>query len=99
MLNVENLDRASRAGSGEVVLREGVQDYTGIVEQCERPSPALALVVMSFRFSNPLTSTLGVRVFTVKPRLTDTATAEATRTTREVLRGDESIATNVVKAS
>lgn len=45
-------------------------------------SPALVMVVMTFNFSNPSTSTLGVEVLTVKLGAATTAAAEATRAIR-----------------
>ena len=45
--------------------------------------PVLVTVVMTFKFSSPLTWTLGIDVLTVKPGAAETATAEATKAMRE----------------
>jgi len=54
-------------------------------------SPVLVMVVVTFRFSNPSTSALGVEILRVKPGAAETATAEATRATSETRREEESI--------
>ena len=61
-------------------------------------SPVLVMVVVTFRFSNPSTSTLGIEVLRVKPGVAETAIAEAPKATREVRREEENIATKPVKA-
>ena len=54
-------------------------------------SPVLAMVAVTFKFSNPWVSALRVEVQTVKPGAAETAIAEATRVMREKWRGRESI--------
>ena len=61
-------------------------------------SPVLMTVVVTFKFSNPSTLTLEVEVLTVKPGAAETATAEATRATREAWREEENIVMKAVKA-
>jgi hypothetical protein len=61
-------------------------------------SPVLVMVVVTFKFSNPSTLTLGVDALTVKPGAAETATAEATRATKEARREEENIVVKVVKA-
>ena len=49
-------------------------------------SPMLVMVVVTFRFSNPTTSALGVEILRDKPGAAETATAEATR---EISKAEE----------
>jgi len=60
-------------------------------------SPVLMTVVVTFKFSNPSTLRLEVGVLMTNPGAADTATAEATRATREARREEENIVMNVVK--
>jgi len=53
--------------------------------------PVLITVVVTLKFSNPLTSIFGVEVLTVKQGATETTTVEAMRTMRGVRREGESI--------
>ena len=55
------------------------------------------MVVVTFRFSNPSTSALGIEVLRVKPGAAATATPEATRATREARREEENIVTKTVE--
>jgi len=61
-------------------------------------SPVLVTVVVTFKFSNPSTSTLGVEVLRVRPGAAETAIAEATRAAREARREEENILVKAVKA-
>ena len=61
-------------------------------------SPVLVIVVVTFRFSNPSTSTLGVEILRDKPGVAETATAEATRATSEARMEEENIAIRTVEA-
>ena len=60
------------------------------------------MVVVTFKFCNPLTSTLRAEVLTVTPGVLDTAgaaetaTTEATRATREARSEEENILVKVV---
>jgi len=60
-------------------------------------SPVLEMVVVTFRLSNPSTLALGTDALTVRPGVAETATAEATRRTREARREEENIVVKVVK--
>ena len=53
--------------------------------------PVLITVVVTFKFSNPSTSTFGVEVLTVKPGAAETVTVEATRMMRGAKREGGSI--------
>jgi len=77
----ERWARARGIGNGEGVLGEGVQDSTGVVKEIESLVAGVTVVV-TFRFSNPSTSVLGVEILTVKSGVAKT-TAEAARTARE----------------
>ena len=57
------------------------------------------MVVVTFKFSNPSTLTLGVEVLIVKPGVAVIATAEATRTAREARREEENTLKNVRKTA
>ena len=46
-------------------------------------SPVLIAVLVIFKFFNPPTLTLGIKLLRFKPRAVETATAETIRTTRE----------------
>jgi len=61
-------------------------------------SPVLVMVVVTFRFSNPSTSTLGVEILRDKPGVAETAAAEATRATSEAQMEEENIAIRTVEA-
>ena len=56
------------------------------------------MVVVIFRFSSPSTSRLGVEILRDKLGAAETATAEATRATREARREEESIEIKTVEA-
>ena len=60
-------------------------------------SPVLVTVVVTFKFSNPSTLALEVEVLTVNPGPAETATAEATRATREARREEENISVKVLE--
>ena len=63
----------------------------GSLRSLRDSSPVLVTVVMTFRFSSPLTSTLGVEVLRLRLGTAETETAEAVRTTREAQREKENI--------
>jgi len=67
----------------------------GSLRSLRVPSPVLIMVVVTFRFSTPLTLALGVEVLTVKPGAAETTTAEAARTSRE----EKSITAKAVRAA
>ena len=54
-------------------------------------SPVLVTVAVTFKFTSPLTLTLGVETLTAKPGVAKMQTAEATRATRGAWR-EENIA-------
>ena len=54
------------------------------------PSPVFVMVVVTFRFSNPSTLTVGVEVLRVRLGAAEMETAETMRTTREA-QGEENI--------
>ena len=60
-------------------------------------SPVLVTVVVTFKFSKPSTLALGMDALMVRPGAAETATAEATRATREVRRVEENIVVKVVR--
>lgn len=55
------------------------------------------MVVVTFKFSNPSTSMLGVEALRVRPGVAETTTAETTKAKREAQREDESIVVKEVK--
>ena len=59
-------------------------------------SPVLVMVVVTSKFSNPSTLTLGVEALIVRLGVADTTTAEATKVKRGAKREEENI---VVKAA
>ena len=61
-------------------------------------SPVLVMVVVTFKFSNPSTRTLGTEVLMVRPGVAETATTEAMRAMKEARREEENIVTKVVNA-
>ena len=60
-----------------------VKSPRGSLRSFRVSSPVLAMVVVTFKFSNPSTSTSGVQVQTVKPGVAETAMAEAVRVMME----------------
>jgi len=60
-------------------------------------SPVLVTVVVTFRFSNPLTLTSDVEVLRVRLREAETEAAEAMRAMREARREEENIVVEAVK--
>ena len=75
----------------------GFKTPRGSLRSLRVSSPVLVTVVVTFKFSNPSTLTVGVEVLSVKPGAAETATAEATRATREARREEENIVVTVVK--
>jgi len=55
------------------------------------------MVVVTFKFSNPSTLTLGVEVLMVKLGVAETATADAMRMAREARREEGNIVVQVAK--
>ena len=68
----------------------------GSLRSLRVPSPVLVTVVVTFRFSNPLTLTSGVEVLRVRLGVAETEAAEAMRATREAHREEESIVVRAV---
>ena len=57
----------------------------------------LVTVVVTFSCSNPSTWTLGTDALTDRPGAAETATAQATRVTREARRGEKNMVVKTVK--
>jgi len=70
----------------------------GSLRSLRVPSPVLVTVVVTFKFCNPSTLTVGVVVLRVKPGAAETAIAETTRARREENIVRKVVVMNVVSA-
>ena len=67
----------------KVFSGKGLKAPRGSLRSFRVSSPVLVTVVVTFKFSNPSTWGLGTDVLTDKPGPAETATAVATRATKE----------------
>ena len=70
----------------------------GSLRSLRVPSPVLVMVIVTFRFSNPLTLTSGVEVLRVRLGAAETEAAVAMRATKEANMEEENIVVRAVKA-
>jgi len=84
-----------------VIMKEfsgkGSKTPRGSLRSLRDSLPVLMMVVVTFKFSSPSKSTLGVEVLTDKLGAAETATAEATRVVREAQREKENIVVQAAK--
>ena len=67
----------------KVFSGKGLKAPRGSLRSFRVSSPVLVTVVVTFKFSNPSTRTLGTDALTDRSGPAETATAEATRATKE----------------
>jgi len=75
---------------------KGLKTPRGSLRSLRVPSPVLVTVVVTFKFSNPLTLTLGVEALRVKPGAADTVTTKAARARMKARREGGNIAREVM---
>ena len=75
----------------KVFSGNGFKVPRGSLRSLRVSSPVLVMVMVTFKFSNPSTSTLEVEALRVRPGVAETTTAEATKAKRETKREEENI--------
>jgi len=80
---------------GSAIMKESsgkeLKTPRGSLSSLRVPSPVLVMVVVTFKFSSPPMSTLGVEALRVRLGTAETETAEVMRATKEVQREEVNI--------